>query len=54
MRLRVLIPERHDDPVGIVSDALAAAGVVGKATPAQATLEDVFVAVTMGPEERAA
>lgn len=54
VRLRVLIPERHDDPVGIVSDALAAAGVVGKATPAQATLEDVFVAVTMGPEERAA
>ena len=54
VRLRVLIPERHDDPTGIVRAALAAAGVAGQAAPARATLEDVFVAVTMGPEERAA
>jgi len=54
VRLRVLIPERHDQPLHIVESALAKAGVTAEASMASATLEDVFVAVTMSPEERAA
>jgi len=54
VRLRVLIPERHDQPLHIVESALAKAGVKAEASMASATLEDVFVAVTMSPEERAA
>jgi len=54
LRLRVLIPERHDQPLHIVESALAKAGVTAEASMASATLEDVFVAVTMSPEERAA
>jgi ABC-2 type transport system ATP-binding protein len=51
VRLRVLIPERHPDPVHIVSNALASKGVSGDTNIATPTLEDVFVAVTMKPEE---
>jgi ABC-2 type transport system ATP-binding protein len=51
VRLRVLIPERHSDPVDIVSNALASKGVSGDTNIATPTLEDVFVAVTMKPEE---
>ncbi len=54
VRLRVLIPERHDQPLQFVESALARAGVVSTSSTASATLEDVFVAVTMSPEERAA
>jgi ABC-2 type transport system ATP-binding protein len=53
VRLRVLIPERHDQPLQIVESALARAGVSAESSIASATLEDVFVAVTMSPEERA-
>jgi ABC-2 type transport system ATP-binding protein len=53
VRLRVLIPERHDQPLQIVESALARAGVAAESSIASATLEDVFVAVTMSPEERA-
>jgi len=51
IRLRVLIPDRHDDPVGIVERALASNSVSGDTHVATPTLEDVFVAVTMKPEE---
>jgi ABC-2 type transport system ATP-binding protein len=51
VRLRVLIPERHPDPVEIVSNALASKGVSGETHIATPSLEDVFVAVTMKPEE---
>ena len=54
VRLRVLIPEHHSQPLHIVESALARAGVMAEASVASATLEDVFVAVTMSPEERAA
>jgi ABC-2 type transport system ATP-binding protein len=54
VRLRVLISERHDQPLQIVESALARAGVPAETTISSATLEDVFVAVTMSPEERAA
>jgi len=54
VRLRVLISERHDQPQQIVESALASAGVAAESSIAAATLEDVFVAVTMSPEERAA
>jgi ABC-2 type transport system ATP-binding protein len=53
VRLRVLIPERHDQPLQIVESTLARAGVSAESSIASATLEDVFVAVTMSPEERA-
>jgi ABC-2 type transport system ATP-binding protein len=52
IRLRVLIPERHQAPLEIVKGALSRAGISAQARIAPATLEDVFVAVTMGCEER--
>ena len=54
VRLRVLIPETHDDPTGVVDEALRAAGLDAKASLSSATLEDVFVAVTLKPGRRAA
>ena len=52
VRLRVLIPEYHELPLSIVEAALARAGITAESRIASATLEDVFVAVTMSPEER--
>jgi len=52
VRLRVLIPERHRNPVDIVNNALARKNVSGDTHIATPTLEDVFVAVTMLPEEK--
>lgn len=54
VRLRVLIPEHHAEPLQIVDAALSRAAVSADAMMSSATLEDVFVAVTMGPEERVA
>ena len=51
VRLRVLIPESASDPVGIVDRALRNANLDASATLAGATLEDVFVAVTLNPRE---
>jgi ABC-2 type transport system ATP-binding protein len=51
VRLRVLIPERHADPMDIVNNALASKNVSGDAHIATPSLEDVFVAVTMKPED---
>ncbi len=53
VRLRVLIAERHSDPLEIVRDALSARGVSGTTQMGAPSLEDVFVAVTMKPEDRA-
>ena len=50
VRLRVLIPESHEQPVALVNEALAAASIGADVTATSATLEDVFVAVTMGSE----
>ena len=52
VRLRVLIPKRHANPVEIVRGALASRGVAGEVHDAKPSLEDVFVAVTMKPEDR--
>ena len=54
VRLRVLIPVTHDDPTGMVDTALRAAGLDAKASLSSATLEDVFVAVTLKPGRQAA
>ena len=54
VRLRVLVPERHDQPVELVRRHLDARDVVADVQLSTASLEDVFVAVTMGPEERVA
>ena len=54
VRLRVQIPESHRDPVGLVDSALRSAGLTAEASPSSATLEDVFVAVTLKPQELAA
>jgi ABC-2 type transport system ATP-binding protein len=51
IRLRVLIPLRFPNPLDIVRSALADKGVTGKTETASASLEDVFVAVTMKPED---
>jgi len=51
MRLRVLIPEQVSDPLDEVERLLKAHGVVADSQLTTASLEDVFVAVTMGPKE---
>jgi ABC-2 type transport system ATP-binding protein len=54
IRLRVLIPESVGDALAFVNQALKKQNVVAQTRIAQATLEDVFVAVTLKPEQRAA
>ena len=54
IRLRVLVPDRFDEPVALVRRHLDAQKVRAEVRQTTASLEDVFVAVTMGPEERAA
>jgi ABC-2 type transport system ATP-binding protein len=54
IRLRVLMPETVPDALDRVKGALLAAGIDADAHLSAATLEDVFVAVTMDPAERAA
>ena len=48
IRLRVLIPEHVADPVSLVETALAGKGLRSECTLVGASLEDVFVAVTLG------
>lgn len=47
VRLRVLIPQSYEGPVELVERALLANGLAADVHFADATLEDVFVAVTM-------
>lgn len=54
VRLRVLIPETFDSPVKRVENALTTNGITASVTTTHATLEDVFVAVTLPTQERAA
>ena len=54
VRLRVLIPASFGDAVGQIGGALSAAGIEATASPSTATLEDVFVAVTLKPRALAA
>ena len=55
VRLRVLIPEHFAEPVDLVRQHLDKhGGVTADVRLTTASLEDVFVAVTMSPEERAA
>ena len=53
VRLRVLVPDHFGDPVALVRRHLDAKGVTAEVRSTTASLEDVFVAVTMRPEERA-
>ena len=50
MRLRVLIPVQVEDPLGKVKGLLDGHGVRAEVRTTTASLEDVFVAVTMGTE----
>ena len=45
-RLRVLLPQRHGDPVGRLRAALAAGNARRTVERVGASLEDVFVAAT--------
>ena len=54
IRLRILIPATVADALDIVENALARNGIAADTHIAEATLEDVFVAVTLKPAERAA
>ena len=51
MRLRVLIPEQFSQPVDLVQQHLDEHGVTADVRLTTASLEDVFVAVTMKPGE---
>jgi len=52
IRLRVLIPEKFPDPVELVQSHLDKGGVAAEVRLTTASLEDVFVAVTMPAAER--
>ena len=54
VRLRVLVPDAIDEPVAIVNSELSEAGLDATAILSTASLEDVFVAVTLKPKRRAA
>ncbi len=54
IRLRVLIPASIDDALGLVKANLALSNVTADTHLSSATLEDVLVAVTMKPQQRAA
>jgi len=54
VRLRVLVPDAIDEPVAIVNSELSKAGLDATAILSTASLEDVFVAVTLKPKRRAA
>ena len=54
IRLRVLIPESVGDALGQVQEVLASQGIAADTQLSQASLEDVFVAVTLDPEQEAA
>ena len=54
IRLRVLMPDTIVDPVTIVNSELQKAGLDATAIASTATLEDVFVAVTLKPARHAA
>ena len=54
IRLRVLIPESVPDALGQVQRVLADHEITADTHLSGASLEDVFVAVTLDPEERAA
>lgn len=54
IRLRVLISTTVNDPLRLVDRALRAQDMQARVQLTPATLEDVFVAVTMTPQERAA
>ena len=54
VRLRVLIPEAVDDPLHLVNLNLRKHNVFAESRIVPASLEDVFVAVTMKPEQIAA
>ena len=47
IRLRVLVPEKVADPVALVRSALASNGLSAECSRVDASLEDVFVAVTL-------
>jgi len=52
VRLRVLIPHEFDEPIELVEKALLAHGQTATVSTTHATLEDVFVAVTLPSQER--
>lgn len=54
IRLRVLIPDTNDRPRELVEQALAASNIKATSSLTTATLEDVFVAVTMKPPRKSA
>ncbi len=54
VRLRVLIPESVQDSLELVEKVLADHGIEADARLSGASLEDVFVAVTLKPEQKAA
>ena len=53
IRLRVLIPDAHEQPREAVERVLAAKNIAATTLVTSATLEDVFVAVTSKPPEGA-
>ncbi len=54
VRLRVLVPQSIAEPVALIEQGLRARNVDASTTMTTATLEDVFVAVTMKPTEQGA
>jgi len=51
VRLRVLVPETISEPLAFIDQALTSAGLKARATLVEASLEDVFVAVTQADSQ---
>ena len=54
VRLRVLIPESVGEPLSLVDHALESRGIEAETSVVDASLEDVFVAVTLEDRDKAA
>ena len=54
VRLRILLPERIADPLALIDAQLRRHNISAKTSNVSASLEDVFVAVTQKPQDRAA
>jgi ABC-2 type transport system ATP-binding protein len=54
VRLRVLLPDRIADPLALIYAQLRQHNISAKTSNVSASLEDVFVAVTQKPQDRAA
>ena len=52
IRLRVLVPQQHDNPLALITSCLHGKGIAAESRIVAASLEDVFVASTLASEQQ--